>query len=1102
MSSPEVLPEQPVSSTSYESESDDDGDDFSTPSGPLPTIKTYDEDSSVAKLPGTALLRSVHNKPKNLSNHESVKSLQSDHTYNFDEKNDGDDSNVDEFGEDLAASPMPPSGKKQLGSSKLPGGKVPAWKLRQQQQQRANAPPKTLIESENGEDSDKVSPLRRAQKTRNAIRKNSPRTVRKARPENGNDGWLKKLTTKKETPEEKEKRIKSEALIEKQTSSRWGKDILEEDEEVSEELENKDNSKKEETGKEEDEEEDSDTIKKVKSLIEKSFGSALVSTIKKDKETQDDEKKDDEPPKREPPKREGRGNRWAMMGSVAMTSMRNVKKGLMGDDENDDEKKIDAETIAEEENEEDTVSDIKPDQNRRQAMWRNRGAAAFTSVRNAWGGGSEARRKELMNGDESSSHADDGLDSKSLHSDPGQVSLSDSNKNQEHNQNVFSHIGNFWNHTKARFDPEVWNDPEIKETLASIEKLRTKLNENRSEHRNKTRRREHQIENSISQQKKYLARRLARQMYNYRSNPFHPCIKEVYEKEILIIVHEVTNLGADDASESEKDGIDKLLDSERFDFDYSEEDEEEVDLNEGQDTLGAFFGKQKETGGEKKKGDNASVDGSLFSVDGSTIQITGNNSVVPLQTRLIRAQHNEMITDHQMELARSFQQKSIEHLYDVIPEMQKEHEKIKAIPQSALETKIKEMEDSNKKLKESYQAHVEAQEKLLTIYRERYVPSVHDEDDDGDEEKAKEANGEEEDGFKSAPSSPMKGAPIRPGMWAKNLGQSVRGLLGPKKDEDNEDNTANNNGSIDRDTSQGSTGGFDLPSPMTTGSNKKFLLSFGSPAGSKAASGILANFTSPLPLSTSKDDEETADKKSQQDSAKDSAAAAWTVPKMDKASLPESLAEKRAKRAAARRAARPDAAATTNGSLEVRKTTATASASRSELLQRARKARQESAAALGSSASAKHQPSSPTPSSRSGRSSLRSNTASTRKELSMKDLMEAAGDSRRKLQENDSRMERLTHKKNQLNKSSPLSSPTPSVTSSRAASRLSEERRLRIVRELRADDGLSMSSHHSLHERKPMGRSLKKVVDLEDDNEEPVHEEHLQDVDEFGGEAQ
>jgi len=1088
MSSPDVLPEQPVGSTSFESEVDDD--EFSSPSGPLPTIKTYDEDSSIAKLPGTSLLRSVH-KPKNISNHESIKSLQSDHTYDFDEKNGGDDaSNADEFGEDLAGSPVP-SGKKQLngGPSKLPTGKVPAWKLRQQMRADVPPPPKTIVSSENGESADKVSPLRRARKKRSEINKSSPRTHRKTGSDDQN--WFKKITTKRETPEEKEKREKNEALMKKQTSSRWGKDILEEDDE--EEGDGKHNSKKKVAEPEEEEEEDSDTVKKVKSLIEKSFGSALVSTIKKDKEAENaenDEKKEDEPQK------PNRPNRWAMVGSAAMTSMRNVQKGLMGGDEHGDDKKTDTETITEEDEDGDKIADIKPDQNRRQAMWRNRGAAAFTSVRNAWGGDAEARRKELMNGDESSSHAHDDLDSKSAHSDPGRhdsASLSDTNKSKD--QNLLSHIGNFWQHTRARFDPEVWNDPEIKETLVAIEMLRTKLHDNRHKHRNETRRRERQIENSISQQKNFLARRLARQMYNYRSNPFHPCIKEVYEKEILIIVHEVTNLGVDDESEAEKDGIDKLLDSERFDFDYDDESDEEVDVNEGQDTLGAFFGKQKEAGGEKKRSDAASVDGSLFSVDGSTVQVAGHNSVVPHQTRLIRAQHNEMIIDHQMKLVRSFQQKSIEEWYDVLPEQRKEHDKLKAIPQSALEAKVKEMEESNKKMKEAYQAHVEVQEKLLAIYRERYVPSEHDEED---EENTKEENGEEEDGFKSQPSSPMKGVPKRPGMWAKNLSQSVRGLFGPKTDEDGE-NTADNNESVDRDAGQSLEGGFDLPSPMTTGSanNKKFLLSFGSPAGSKAASGILANFAAPLPLSSSKDDEGTDDKQSQQDSAKDSAKAAWTVPSIDKASLPDSLAEKRAKRAAARRAARPDADET-NGT--ARKATATTSASRSELLQRARKARQESAAALGGG---KNQPTSPTPSSRTGRSSLRSNTASTRKELSMKDLMAAAGDSRRKLMENDSRMERLSEKKNQLSKSSPLSSPTPSVTSSRAASRLSEERRLRIMREMRADEGLSRSSHHSLHERKPMGRSLKSMKgSIDDEDEEPVPEEHLQDVDEFGGEAQ
>ena len=1077
MSSPEVLPKHLVTSSSYETESDDDE---------FPTIKTYDEDNSIAKLPGTALLRSVHKKPKNQSNHESVKSIQSDHTYDFDKKSSGDGyENEDEFGEDLDGSPIPTT-KKQLENSNCSDARVPAWKLRQQAlRSDVPPPPKTIIGNENGNESDKPSPLRKVRKTRSGSYNNQ---------DSAGQSWLKKLTTKKETPDEKEKRIKSEALIKKQVSSRWGKDILEEDEDDDEQGNNAIEPTIEEDTELEKEEDESDTVKKVKSVIEKSFGSALVFTIKKDKEAANE---DDSAPK-SLTKKAGRGNRWAMMGSAAMKSMRNVQKGLMRGEEIEKTKNENIEE-GEDEEESDNTAESQPDDIRRSVMWTNRGAAAFTSVRNAWGG--DARRKELFDGDESSTH-DDGLDSKSHHSDLSRLDIDSSSKrNKEQNRNLLSSIGNFLQHTRARFDPEVWSDPEIQETIAAIEKLRTKLNDNRIEHKNGTRRRERQIENSITQQKTFLARKLARQMYGYRSNPFHPCIKEIYEKEILIIVHEVTSLGCDDDSQIEKDGIDAMLDSQNFDFDSEEEDANE---NEANDTLGVFFSKNTEKSGEKKRGDNTSVDDSLFSVDGSTIHV-GGNSVVPLQTRLIRAQHNKWILLKQMELARSFQQKYIEHLYDVIPEIQKEHEKLKAVPQSALEAKTKEMEMFNSKLKESYEAHVDAQEKLLTIYRERYVPSVHEnEDDDGNEEK-NESSDEEEDVFNSFQSSPVKGVPKRPGMWAKNLSQSVRGLFGPKKDENEETNVGDDDsvGNI----SQGSKGGFNLPSPIPDGSQskKKFLLSFGSPDGSKAASGILANFVSPAPLS--QEDDEATDKQSQQDSAKDSAAAAWTVPKMDKASLPETLAEKRAKRAAVRRANRPDApsaSGSASGSSCRKTTTSTtvkASASRSELLQRARKARQESTAALGTLSK---QPSSPTPSSRSGRSSLRSNTASIRKELSMKDVMAAAGDSRRKLMESDSRMERLAHKKNQLSKTSPLNSATGvsvSVPFSRAGSRLSEEQRLRVVMGLKQDADLNMSSHHSLHERKPRSRSLKLATGFGDgdEGEDPVHDSSLHDVDEFDG---
>merc|ERR1719310_2507770 len=96
-----------------------------------------------------------------------------------------------------------------------------------------------------------------------------------------------------------------------------------------------------------------------------------------------------------------------------------------------------------------------------------------------------------------------------------------------------------------------------------------------------------------------------------------------------------------------------------------------------------------------------------------------------------------------------------------------------------------------------------------------------------------------------------------------------------------------------------------LSSPISGGSlsKNKFVLSFGSPSGASNDSGIVSNFSDIKPPLTTKDDvSETV-----QESAKNSAAAAWTVPKMDKGSLPERLAEKRAKRAAARKASRPDA---------------------------------------------------------------------------------------------------------------------------------------------------------------------------------------------------
>ena len=113
----------------------------------------------------------------------------------------------------------------------------------------------------------------------------------------------------------------------------------------------------------------------------------------------------------------------------------------------------------------------------------------------------------------------------------------------------------------------------------------------------------------------------------------------------------------------------------------------------------------------------------------------------------------------------------------------------------------------------------------------------------------------------------------------------------------------------------------------------------------------------------------------------------------------------------------------------------------------------------------------------------------------MKDLLEKAGDSRRKLQENDSRMERLANKKYQLKNASPLSSPGDSSISS-------EQRRRRIARELKHDDSLRLSSHHSLHERKPRER-LTKLTSWSSNHKKTNEDENdeLNDADEFGSEG-
>eukprot|EP00535_Pseudo-nitzschia_heimii_P008107 CAMPEP_0197182676 /NCGR_PEP_ID=MMETSP1423-20130617/6555_1 /TAXON_ID=476441 /ORGANISM="Pseudo-nitzschia heimii, Strain UNC1101" /LENGTH=1169 /DNA_ID=CAMNT_0042633131 /DNA_START=326 /DNA_END=3835 /DNA_ORIENTATION=+ len=1167
MSPAEVLTDNPSNAAEHSINPYESDEEFeSTVAGRISAFGTNKEETSVSKLPGTSLLKSVH-KPRQGSLVSSNHTLQSDKTYDFDKKYDPYDS-LTEFGEDSIRSVSPDESSPAPIASASAGERVPAWKLRQQAlRKNAPPPPKHVVES-----STTTSPQRPGRP--NNFRRSPLLNLRKPNPEtvtgtaaggkgatgdpNADKTWLQRLTTKKETEENKKKRIRRESLIEKQVSSRWGKDILEEDSDEDEEDKEKEKEAEgEKEGKDEaddanddgndgdDESEkpvknddESDTVKKVRSIIEKSFGTALIATIKKDKEAKSPDDSvfakdakdgkgtdDDDDEDAEKKSSRNRENRWAKMGSAAMTSVRN----LIGDGE---KKKTDedatgrSESIVEEDENDTEDKDkdedddkIKEMKNRRSFMWKNKGAAAFTSVRNTLEGAS-LRRKSILESEDDGGDADD---EKFVQSEPDRL---DREENQNKN-NLFVHIGNFVRYHRARLDAEVWADPEIQESLGNIEKLKTKLQDRRTKHRSVTRRREKQVENSITQQKIHLARKLYRLTYGYKKDPFHPCIKEVYEKEIRIIVHEATSLFGDADVEFEKDDIDDLLDSSRFEDDpVLIEDTDNATTKSGDGSIiDQFF---RKTIGDDRSVDTLDDDSILVPGDGHTLN---RDSLIPLETRLLRAQHNEWMTKHQMDIARTSQQKMVAYFIDRIPELRDEHEKIKAIPQTSVDAKIRELEESNAALKKAYEAHLEAQEKMLAIYRERYVPSEHEDDDKEDEsvtkkDKTKETNddddddddenGEKDDTFGTPPATPTK--QVRPNMWAKNISQSVRGLFGPKKDEkdgdkaEGNDDPAGDNSQIDHVDE-----GFSLASPLTAGSSAstKFLLSFGSPAGSAARSGILANFIAP-PLTTATtttdgdahtDAKDSTARQSLQESAAESAEAAWKVPDpADKGSLPETAAEKRsrraAERAAARKANRPDAVSSGGGRTAGGAAASTSSTSRSALLERARKARQESNDALKSNGITS--PGSPTPSSRSGRTSLRSavgtsapaagttSGSSSRKELSMKDLLEKAGDSRRKLQENDSRMERLAHRKSQLN------SPGADGASIGSSSTTGERRR-RIERELKSDDSLRFSAH-SLHERKQNPRSTGKKKPWETDDDD-INEDELKEVDEFGGEA-
>mmetsp|Transcript_31430 Transcript_31430/g.73961 ORF Transcript_31430/g.73961 Transcript_31430/m.73961 type:complete len:613 (+) Transcript_31430:225-2063(+) len=323
------------------------------------------------------------------------------------------------------------------------------------------------------------------------------------------------------------------------------------------------------------------------------------------------------------------------------------------------------------------------------------------------------------------------------------------------NNNLGTALSTFWEHTFAKFDPKVHADPQFQASIQKIESVRAELQTLRATRRHKTLRRQRQIINSIQQQKQFFVTELRTTSYRYRRDPFAPCVKEVYEAEILRVVHgiipeeEAEDNGSDNKDDmqqskrresvwdiAKRDGIDMLLDSCNFDYGYApppidEETEESFDDVDPQP------------------------------VDHATL--------IPFETKVLRAQHNEWMTENQMELTRNFEQQFVQHLLsELLPKLREEAH---ALPESEeWKCKLEDARKSNAELTEAYQAHIAAQERLLAVYRE------HDTDKEADGENLSQG-GSFDDGNISPLASPVVSAKAtkslnggnKPNPWLKNL---------------------------------------------------------------------------------------------------------------------------------------------------------------------------------------------------------------------------------------------------------------------------------------------------------------------------------------------
>jgi len=276
-------------------------------------------------------------------------------------------------------------------------------------------------------------------------------------------------------------------------------------------------------------------------------------------------------------------------------------------------------------------------------------------------------------------------------------------------------------------------DPEIQHYVKKIAVLKAKLIDyRRGTHRAtiiEEQQRQRQLENSITQQKQVLVNKLLVKVHGCRYAS-GVTSNAPYEKEIHDVVHKPYELELKDLQR--KDPIDDLLDTRHFDYGYkpdtgsSDDDDDDDDscdefCNDDEEYMDSDSSEKGGGGKDKDKKKEATKESGRSKKDKDSKKFTiVHSTLIPLEVKLVRSQHNEVMTDHQMECVRSFQQHEIEQLYELISQYQKE--KKEELLSNTMQPTITELRDNNVALKNAYQAHMKAQEKMIALLREHVLP--------------------------------------------------------------------------------------------------------------------------------------------------------------------------------------------------------------------------------------------------------------------------------------------------------------------------------------------------------------------------------------------